>query len=56
MEDSSSKASSVLVDPGGPTVVKQSEGHFVELVRLLVKKAVLTEHEASDILKAPSDE
>ena len=56
MEDSSSKASSVLVDPGGPTVVKQAEGHFVELVRLLVKKAVLTEHEASDILKAPSDE
>jgi len=56
MESTSSEASTALVDHGKPGVAKQSKGQFVELVRLLVKKAVLTESEASGPLKAPAEE
>jgi hypothetical protein len=50
------EARAVPVNPVQTAVLQQAGGQFVELVRILVKKGILTEFEASGLLKASADE
>ena len=49
-------ASDVQADPGQLAISLQPGGHFLELIRILVKKGVLTESEAAGLLKVSPDE